>query len=73
VAGWAVERIVHFGPEEFTKSGLAHFGFHLRDGQYCAIVHQQHYLGLVQDGRLLWTAASGRCPTVSGRERSRRT
>lgn len=58
VAGWVVERIEHFTPGDFVKSGLAHFGFHLRNGRYCAIAHQQHYLGLVdQDDRLLWTAA----------------
>lgn len=58
MAGWVVERIVHFEPGDLVKSGLAHFGFHLRNGRYCAIAHQQHYLGLVgQDGRLLWTAA----------------
>ena len=58
MAGWVVERIEHFEPGDFVKSGLAHFGFHLRNGRYCAIAHQQHYLGLVdQDDRLLWTAA----------------
>ena len=58
MAGWVVERIVHFGPGDFVKSGLAHFGFHLRNGRYCAIAHRQHRLGLVgEDDRLLWTAA----------------
>ena len=58
MAGWVVERIVHFEPGDFVNSGLAHFGLHLRNGQYCAIAHQGHYLGLVgPDDRLLWTAA----------------
>jgi hypothetical protein len=59
VAGWRVERIVHFDPGDFVKASLAHFGFHRRRGQYVAIAHQHHYLGLVgPDDRLLWTAAS---------------
>jgi hypothetical protein len=58
VAGWTVERVVHFDEGDFVKSGLAHFGFHLRNGQYCAIEHERHYLGLVgPDGDLPWTAA----------------
>ena len=58
MADWVVERIVHFEPGDFIESGLAHFGFHLRTGEYCAIAHQGHYLGLVgPDDRLLWTAA----------------
>lgn len=65
VAGWGVERIVHFEPGEFVKSGLAHFGFHLPDRRYCAISHQQHYLGLIgEDGRPVWTAAPG--PVLEG-------
>jgi hypothetical protein len=61
MAGWVVERIVHFDPGDFLKSGLAHFGFHLRDGRYCAIAHQQHYVGLVgEDDRLSWTVAPER-------------
>lgn len=47
VAGWAVDSILHFGRGEFVNAGLAHFGFHLRDGRYYAISHQGHYLGLV--------------------------
>jgi len=59
MAGWVVERIVHFDPGDFVKSGLAHFGFHLRDGRYCGISHQDHYLGVIgEDGRPLWTVAS---------------
>ena len=58
MADWVVERVVHFESGDFVKSGLAHFGFHLRNGEYCAIAHQRHYLGLVgPDDRLLWTAA----------------
>ena len=59
MAGWCVERIVHFESGDFLKSGLAHFGFHLRNGQYCAIAHQRHHIALLdQDDRPLWTAAS---------------
>ena len=51
--GWIVERIVHFEPGEFVKDGLGHFGFHLRDGRYCAISHEGHRAALVgDDGRL---------------------
>ena len=58
MASWLVERIVHFDPEEFVKSGLAHFGFHVRDGRYYAIAHEHHYLGPVgPDGRVEWTVA----------------
>ena len=65
MAGWVVERIVHFRPGDFVESGVAHFGFHLRDGRYCAISHQQHHLGLVgDDDRLLWTA--GPRPVLEG-------
>jgi len=50
---------VHFDPGDFVKSGLAHFGFHCRDGRYYAIAHQKHYLGLVDEcGRVEWTVAS---------------
>jgi hypothetical protein len=58
VPSWVVERIVHFDPGDFVKSGLAHFGFHVRGGRYYAIAHQRHYLGLVDpDGQLEWTVA----------------
>lgn len=58
MASWVVERIVHFDPGEFVKSGLAHFGFHVRGGRYYAIAHQHHFLGLVgPDGRVEWTVA----------------
>ena len=54
-----VERVVHFDPGDFVKSGVAHFGFHARDGRYYAIAHERHYLGLVAaDGRVEWTVAS---------------
>ena len=65
MAAWVVERVIQFEPGDFVESGLAHFGFHLRDGRYCAISHGRHYLGLVgEDGRLLWTAA--RRPVFEG-------
>lgn len=58
MADWAVEQVVHFEPGEFVKSGLAHFGFHVRDGRYYAIAHQDHYLGLVDSGgQVVWTVA----------------
>lgn len=51
--GWIVDRVVHFDPGEFVKDGLSHFGFHLRDGRYCAIAHQDHRVALVgDDGRV---------------------
>lgn len=50
--------MVHFEPEDFVKSRLAHFGFHARDGRYYAIAHQHHHLGLVEgDDRVQWTLA----------------
>jgi hypothetical protein len=58
VAGWVVERIVHFDAGDFVKSGLAHYGFHARDGRCYAIAHQHHYLGLVgPDDCVEWTVA----------------
>ena len=55
---WTVERIVHFGPDDFVERGLGHFGFHARDGRYYAVAHERHYLGLVgEDGRIEWTVA----------------
>jgi hypothetical protein len=58
VAGWRVERLVHFDEGDFVKSGVAHFGFHVRDGRYFAVEHQAHYVGLVgEDGRVEWTVA----------------
>ena len=59
MGGWTVERILHFGPGDFVSAGLAHFGFHLRDGRYVAIEHQRHFMGLVgDDGQVTWTAAA---------------
>jgi hypothetical protein len=56
---WTVERIVHFGPDDFVKAGLAHFGFHVRDGRYYAVAHERHYLGVLgQEGRVEWTVAA---------------
>ena len=56
---WVVEQIVHFAPGDFVKTGLAHFGFHVRGGRYCAIEHQRHFMGLVgEDGSVQWTVAS---------------
>ena len=49
---------MHFDPGDFVKSGLAHFGFHLRNGRYYAVAHQHHYVGFVaQDDRVKWTVA----------------
>jgi hypothetical protein len=53
-----VERLLHFEQGDFVRSGLAHFGFHLRDGSYCAISHQHHYMGLLDpDGEVALTVA----------------
>jgi hypothetical protein len=50
---WLVERIVHFEPQDFVREGLAHFGFHLSDGRYCAIDHPRHRVAVVrEDGAL---------------------
>jgi hypothetical protein len=58
-AEWAVDRIVHFGPRDFVKSGLSHFGFHDRTGNLYAIFHQKHFLGLIgENDRLEWTVAA---------------
>jgi hypothetical protein len=59
LADWTVERIIHFGPEDFVKNGLSHFGFHDRNGKHYAISHQKHFLGLVgENDRLEWTVAA---------------
>ncbi|MFH1105138.1 MAG: hypothetical protein V1757_09410 [Actinomycetota bacterium] len=59
MTGWAIERVVHFGPDDLVKDGFVHFGFHDLTGRHFAIAHQQHFLGLVGDaGRLEWTLAS---------------
>lgn len=53
-----VERLLNFEQGDFVRSGLAHFGFHLRDGSYCAISHQHHYMGLLDpDGEVALTVA----------------
>lgn len=56
---WAVERILRFEPDDFVKDGIAHFGFHLRDGRYCAIDHPGHRLALLDGDTTLWTLAEG--------------
>jgi hypothetical protein len=62
---WSIERLVHFGPDDFLVDGFSHFGFHDRGGRQFAISHPGHVMGLVgPDGRLAWTA--GRSPRVSG-------
>ncbi|HSB37823.1 MAG TPA: hypothetical protein VLD13_01945 [Gaiellaceae bacterium] len=59
MSGWVVERILRFEPGDFVNDGLAHFGFHLRDGRYVAIAHRRHYLALVgESGRVEWTVAA---------------
>jgi hypothetical protein len=59
VAEWIVERIIHFGPEDFVKNGCSHFGFHDRVGNHYAISHQKHFLGLLgNNDELVWTVAT---------------
>lgn len=61
MAGWSVERIVHFdfNSDRIVKSGCVHFGFHDRAGRHFGIAHQKHFLGCVgDDDRLAWTVAS---------------
>jgi hypothetical protein len=56
---WTVEKIIHFGPEDFVKNGLSHFGFHDRTGKPFAIFHQKHSLGLIgKNDQLEWTVAA---------------
>lgn len=58
MARWTIDRIVHFDQGDFVKAGLAHFGFHVRNGRYYAIEHRRHFLGLVGDAdRVEWTVA----------------
>jgi hypothetical protein len=58
-AQWTVDRIVHFGPGDFVKNGLSHFGFHDRKGNRYAIFHQRHFLGLIgENDRFVWTVAA---------------
>jgi hypothetical protein len=55
---WVVDRIVHFGPEDFVKDGLSHFGFHDRNGNHYAIFHQKHFLGFIgENDQFEWTVA----------------
>ncbi|MGZ4339357.1 MAG: hypothetical protein ACXVQ3_04805 [Gaiellaceae bacterium] len=59
MAGWVVDQILHFEPGDFVESGLAHFGFHARNGRYYAIDHQRHVVGLVRDDQgVEWTVAA---------------
>jgi len=59
LADWVVERIIHFGPGDFVKNGLSHFGFHDRTGHRYAIFHQKHFLGLIgENDQLEWTVAA---------------
>jgi hypothetical protein len=61
LADWTVERIIHFGPGDFVKNGVSHFGFHDRIGNRYAIFHQKHFLGLIgENDRLEWTVAAHR-------------
>jgi hypothetical protein len=61
LADWVVERIIHFGPGDFVKKGLSHFGFHDRAGNHYAISHQKHFLGLIgENDKLEWTVAAHR-------------
>ena len=56
---WVVERIIHFDSGDFIKTGFSHFGFHDRNGNYYAIFHQKHLLGLVgEDDQFKWTVAA---------------
>jgi sugar lactone lactonase YvrE len=60
MVGWRVERVSHFAGDDFLVGGLAHFGFHLRDGRYVAISHPRHHLAVVgADGRPEWAVAAG--------------
>lgn len=62
---WQIDRVVHFGPSNFVKTGFAHFGFHDRDGRYYAIAHQKNFLGAVgANDSLLWTLSA--TPIFSG-------
>jgi hypothetical protein len=61
LTGWIVDRVIHFGPEDFVKNGLSHFGFHDRNGNHYAISHQKHFMGLIgEDDQLEWTVAAHR-------------
>jgi len=55
----SIERILHFDfNTDFVKDGLAHFGFHNPEGDFYALDHKRHYMGLVgKEGQLEWTVA----------------
>ena len=56
---WRVERIVNFGPGDFCKEGLVHFGFHDPEGRLYGLEHQKHFLGFVgEDNKVEWTVAA---------------
>lgn len=56
---WTVERVVHFDPGDFVKSGVTHFGFRDRAGRLFGIAHPRHYLGLVRpDSSVAWTVSA---------------
>jgi hypothetical protein len=58
VAGWVVDRVIHFVPGDLVLDGFVHFGFHDRAGRHFLIEHQRHFVGLVGgDDRLEWTVA----------------
>lgn len=59
MAGWIVDKIIHFGNKDFVKDGHCHFGFHDRNGRHYAINHQNHFLGLIgRRDKLEWTLAA---------------
>ncbi len=59
LTSWTVDKIAHFGPEEFLVEGLPHFGFHGKHGHHYAISHQKHFFGLIGENRKLeWTVAA---------------
>jgi hypothetical protein len=59
LADWTVDRIIHFGPGDFVKNGVSHFGFHDRIGSRYAIFHRKHFLGLIgENDRFEWTVAA---------------
>ncbi len=59
MADWIIERIVHFDfGRDIVKSGLAHFGFHNRQGQYFAVAYTKHFMGLVGENDCFeWTVS----------------
>jgi hypothetical protein len=58
MTSWTVDRIVHFESGDFVKDGLAHFGFHDKEGRLYALEHRKSFLGPVgKNGALEWTLA----------------